>query len=350
VSPEDHKELERRVASRGSKQSAAWRAQVVLMGAEGRSIPDIMAATGLSRHSVHLWKRRYAAEGLEGLEDKERPGRPTNLESDKTRKILKMTSEGLPHEATQWSVRLMAKYAKTTEWHVRQVWKSADLKPHLESRFKLSNDPLFAEKVIDVVGLYLDPPDNAVVLSVDEKTQIQALDRTQPMLPLLPGKKATRTHDYVRHGTANLYAAFDLATGRVISRVTQKHRAREFLAFLRQIDESVPEGLDLHLILDNSSTHKTAEVRRWLEARPYFHLHFTPTSASWLNAVEGWFAQLERRSVHRGTFSSVKALRDELKRYIDVHNAYAAKPFRWTQSADAILASVEEARKALVRP
>jgi len=262
VSPEDRKELERRVASRGSKRSEAWRAQVVLMGADERPIAEIMAATGLSRHSVHLWKRRYAAEGLAGLEDKPRPGRPTTLPPDKTRKILKMTAEGLPIESTHWSVRLMAKYARTMTWQVRQVWKGADLKPHLLSRFKLSQDPQFAEKVIDVVGLYLDPPDNAVVLSVDEKTQIQALDRTQPMLPLRPGKNATRTHDYVRHGTASLYAAFDIATGQVIGRVTQKHRAREFLGFLRQIDEATPADVDLHLILDNSSTHKT-----WVSAR-----------------------------------------------------------------------------------
>jgi transposase len=219
----------------------------------------------------------------------------------------------------------MAKYAGVTVHQVREVWRAADLKP-------------FAEKVQDVVGLYLDPPDNAMVLSVDEKTQIQALDRTQPMLPLRPGQVERRTHDYARHGTRSLYAAFDIATGKVIGRVTRRHRAREFLAFLRQLDAQTDPDLDLHLILDNSSTHGTAEVREWLEQHPRFHLHFTPTSASWLNAVESWLSQLERRSLHRGVFTSVDELRDEIHRFINAHNAGSAKPFIWTKSARSIVA------------
>jgi transposase len=240
----------------------------------------------------------------------------------------------------------MAKYAGVTAWQVREVWRAADLKPHRLKSFKISNDPKFADKVIDVVGLYLDPPANAMVLSVDEKSQIQALDRTQPMLQLRPGQIERRTHDYKRNGTATLYAAFDIATGEVLGRVTRRHRAKEFLAFLQQIERSTPRELDLHLILDNSSTHKTAKVQEWLGQHPRFKLHFTPTSASWLNAVEGWFSRLERRCIHRGVFRSVKDLRNEIHRFIREHNDHAAKPFVWTKSAETILASVERARAA----
>ena len=240
----------------------------------------------------------------------------------------------------------MAKYAGVSQWQVRQIWEAADLKPHRLKSFKISNDPRFAEKVIDVVGLYLNPPDGAVVLSVDEKTQIQALDRTQPLLPLKPSQIERRTHDYKRHGTASLYAAFDVATGQVLGRVTRRHRSKEFVAFLRQIESKVPAGLDVHLIVDNSSTHKTSSVAEFLKHHPRFHFHFTPTSASWLNAVESWFSQLERRSLYRGVFTSVQDLRNELKRYIKVHNEECAKPFVWTQTAEKILAAVERAKKA----
>ncbi len=256
---------------------------------------------------------------------------------EKAKQILKMTVEQIPQESTNWSLRLMADYAKVTVHQVREVWKAAGLKPHRLKTFKISNDPLFAEKVQDVVGLYMDPPQNAMVLSVDEKTQIQALDRTQPLLPLKPGQVERRTHDYKRNGTRSLYAAFDVATGKVMGRVTRRHRAQEFLAFLRQIDSATPAKLDLHLILDNSSTHSTPEVRSWLSGHPRFHLHFTPTSASWLNAVESWFAQLERRSLYRGVFTSATELRDEIHRYIEVHNRVSANPFQWTKSADVII-------------
>jgi transposase len=218
----------------------------------------------------------------------------------------------------------MAKAAKVTTWQVRQIWEAADLRPHRLKNFKISNDPHFAEKVIDIVGLYMNPPDNAAVFSVDEKTQIQALDRTQPMLPMRPGQIERRTHDYKRNGTTNLYAAFDILTGKVIGRTTKRHRAKEFLDFLRQMNRITPPELDLHVILDNSSTHKTAEVNNWLKAHPRFTFHFTPTSASWLNAVESWFGQLERRSIHRGVFTSVKDLRDEIHRFIKQHNARSA--------------------------
>lgn len=238
----------------------------------------------------------------------------------------------------------MADYAGVSTWQVRQVWKAADLRPHRLKTFKISNDPQFAEKVVDVVGLYMNPPTNAMVLSVDEKTQIQALNHTQPMLPLRPGQIERRTHDYTRHGTASLYAAMDVSTGQVIGRVTQRHRAKEFIDFLRQVERAVPEHLDLHIVLDNSSTHKTKQVEQFLAKRPRIVLHFTPTSASWLNAVEGWFGQLTRRALQRGVFTSVMALRDEIHRYIECHNEHSAKPFVWTKSAESILASVERVK------
>ena len=241
----------------------------------------------------------------------------------------------------------MAQYAQISTWQVRQIWDAADLKPHRLKTFKISNDPQFAEKVIDVVGLYMDPPNNALILSVDEKTQIQALDRTQPGLPLSKGRIASRTHDYKRNGTTSLYAAFDILSGEVIAKVTDRHRAKEFIEFLQQVEKSTPKDKELHIILDNVSSHKTADVNEWLKKHPRVHFHFTPTSASWLNAVEGWFAQLERRALYRGVFTSVKELKDEIKRYVKVHNKYSAKPFKWTKSAEKIIASVNRAKNTL---
>ncbi len=333
----DREVLEGYVRAGNTPQKIVERARTVLLAGEGLSVPEIAAETGRSERSVYEWLRRYKGSGLDGLQDKPRPGQPRRLTPAKARRILKMTVERVPAEATHWSLRLMAQHAGVTVHQVRQVWKAADLKPHRLRHFKISNDPRFAEKVQDVVGLYLDPPDNAMVLSVDEKTQIQALDRTQPLLPMRPGQIERRTHDYKRHGTRSLYAAFDVATGRVLGRVTKRHRAKEFLAFLRQIDRATPSQIDLHLIVDNSSTHTTDAIRDWLEEHPRFYLHFTPTSASWLNAVETWFGQLERRSIHRGVFTSVGQLRDAIHRYIEVHNRKLAKPFQWTKSAEAIL-------------
>jgi transposase len=338
VSREDQAELRRWLRAGNTPRKLAQRARILLGFAAGKTAHEIAAEMGLSHNAVYRWRSRYEREGLDALEDRERPGRPRTLTKKKAAEILKMTVERIPREATHWSLRLMAKYAGVSVHQVREVWKAADLKPHRLRTFKISTDPQFAEKVLDVVGLYLDPPDNAMVLSVDEKTQIQALDRTQPMLPLRPGQVERRTHDYKRNGTRSLYAAFDLATGQVIGRVTRRHRAREFLAFLRQIDAQTDPELDLHIILDNSSTHRTAAVKRWLEQHPRFHLHFTPTSASWLNAVEGWLSQLERRSLHRGVFTSATELRNEIHRFIKAHNELSAKPFTWTRSARSIVA------------
>lgn len=347
VSPEARAALETRLRSRKVSRSFAERARIILLSAEGMSKSQISERLEVTGPTVSKWRQRFRQAGVGGLEDAPRSGRPTKLNAAKVETVLHLTTKRIPKEATHWSTRLMAQYAGVTQWQVRQVWAAADLKPHRLRSFKISHDPQFSEKVVDVVGLYLDPPDQAVVLSVDEKTQIQALDRTQPMLPLRPGQIERHTHDYKRHGTASLYAAFDIATGQVLGRVTQRHRSREFVAFLRQIDQAEPASLDLHLILDNSSTHKTPEVQRFLAAHPRFHFHFTPTSASWLNAVETWFSQLERRALYRGVFTSVAALRTELRRYIQAHNEGAAKPFVWTKSAQTILAAVRRAQQAV---
>jgi len=327
----------------------AQRARILLSLAERVPPQEISAQHGTSVASVFRWRARYQNLGVAGLADLPRPGQPRKLSAKKVREILTLTTQRIPAEATHWSLRLMARYAGTTIHQVQQVWQGADLKPHRLQNFKISNDPHFAEKVVDVVGLYMNPPENAVVLSVDEKTQIQALDRTQPMLPLRPGQVERRTHDYKRHGTASLYAAFDILTGNVMGRITARHRAREFLEFMRQIDKATDPALDLHVILDNSSTHKTVEVKAWLAKHPRIKLHFTPTSASWLNAVERWFAQLERRALYRGAFGSVQELREAIRQFIDAHNAYGAKPFRWTKSAEVILAKVERAKQSIAR-
>ena len=342
----DRVELRRWLRRKTSRSGETLRARILLALDEGQAISEIAESFHVSRPTVYLWKRRYATEGIAGLTDRARSGRPTSIDSKTVERVLFLTTQRIPQESTHWSTRLMAQYAEVSQWQVRKVWAAADLKPHRIKSFKISNDPRFAEKVIDVVGLYLNPPDNAMVLSVDEKTQIQALDRTQPLLPMRPGQIERRTHDYKRHGTTSLYAAFDVATGKVLGRMTQRHRAKEFLDFLRQIERSTPAELDLHLILDNSSTHKTEAVRSFLESHPRFHFHFTPTSASWLNAVETWFSQLERRAIHRGIFTSVQELRQAIRRYIEAHNQKNAKPFQWTKSAQAILDAVDQARAA----
>jgi transposase len=344
VASKDHEELQRWLRAGTTRQSLATRAKIVLLSSEGMSGAAIAMKLGVTRPTVYKWRSRYQELGLAGLRDHGRAGRPRKMTQAKAKEILRLTTERIPHEASHWSVRLMAEYAGVSTWQVRQVWKAADLRPHRLKTFKISNDPQFAEKVVDIVGLYMSPPTNAMVLSVDEKTQIQALNRTQPMLPLRPGQIERRTHDYTRHGTASLYAAMDITTGQVIGRVTQRHRAKEFIDFLRQVECAVPEHVDLHIILDNSSTHKTKQVEQFLAKRPRIVLHFTPTSASWLNAVEGWFGRLTRRALQRGAFTSVAALREELHRFIQSHNEHGAKPFVWTKSAESILASVKRVK------
>ena len=340
----DHAELSRWLRQGSLSQQLGFRARLILLLAEGLSVTAVANQLQTTRKTVHEWRARYLAEGVEGLRDKSRPGRPTVLTDEVVERILQQTVTEIPQESTHWSVRLMAKYAGVTTWQVRQVWAAADLRPHRLKSFKLSRDPHFAEKVVDVVGLYMNPPEQALVLSVDEKTQIQALDRTQPRLPLGAGQIERQTHDYKRHGTVDLYAAFNTAKGKVISQLSARHRAQDFLRFLRKIDRETPRALDLHLILDNSSSHKTPEVQKWLAQHQRFKFHFTPTSASWLNAVESWFSQLERRALERGIFTSVQALKLELQRFAAAHNKYAAKPFYWTKSANTILKAVKRAK------
>lgn len=347
VSREDRITLQRWARGRKTDNATAMRARIILMTREGKPADEVADTLGVSARSVYKWIWRFSEEGLEGLAERQRSGRPRALDHDAMMEILSKTIEELPEGATHWSVRTMAVAAKVTKHQVGQVWAAAGLKPHRVKSFKISRDPRFAEKVVDVVGLYMNPPENALVLSVDEKTQIQALDRTQPMFQLRPGQVARRTHDYKRHGTVSLYAAMDLATGKVIGRVTKKHRAAEFIQFLDLIDRRTASAPSVHIILDNSSTHKTPEVLAWLEAHPRFQLHFTPTSASWLNAVETWFSVLERRAVHRGVFTSVPELRSAIYEFVGAHNRQHAKPFTWTKTAEAILSAVERAKNRI---
>lgn len=323
------------------------RAKIILQLSEGMTPSEVATAQRVSTKTVHRWRNRFDEEGLEGLQERARSGRPSVIDKETVDRVLFLTTKRIPQEATHWSIELMAKYAEVTPWQVRQIWKAADLRPHRLKTFKISNDPEFSDKVVDIVGLYMNPPDNAIVLSVDEKTQIQALDRTQPGLPLSPSRIGSRTHDYKRHGTASLFAAFNTLTGKVIGKVAKRTNSKEFLSFLKLVDRRTNPDKDLHIILDNLSAHKTKEVREWVEDRPRIHLHFTPTSSSWLNAVEGWFAQLERRALYRGIFTSVSELKAELERFIKTHNAESAKPFKWTKPAGQILASVERAKQSL---
>lgn len=323
------------------------RAKMMLQLSEGMAPMEVATAQRTTAKTVHRWRNRFEAEGVDGLLERARSGRPTVIDKKTVDKVLFLTTKRIPQESTHWSIELMAKYAGVTPWQVRQIWKGADLQPHRLKTFKISNDAQFADKVVDIIGLYMNPPENAVVLSVDEKTQIQALDRTQPGLPLNPSRIGSRTHDYKRNGTASLYAAFNTLTGKVIGKVAERTNSKAFLSFLKLLDRRTPGNRQLHIILDNLSAHKTQTVRDWVASRPRIHLHFTPTSSSWLNAVEGWFAQLERRALYRGVFTSVPELKAELERFIKVHNTESAKPFKWTKPASHILASVGRAKKAL---
>ncbi len=347
ISADDKKTLKRWLRSTTLPQGQIMRAKIILALDRGFTPTQVAEAQQTSTKTVHRWRNRYLKEGPNGLHDQPRSGRPTKIDAKTVKRVLDLTTQTVPEESTQWSVQLMAAYAGITTWQVRQIWKAADLKPHRLRTFKISNDPDFAEKVVDIVGLYMNPPSNSMVLCVDEKTQIQALDRTQPGLPLSEGKIGSRTHDYKRHGTSCLYAAFNTLTGKVIGKMTKRTRSREFLSFMKKVKRSTPRNKDLHVILDNHSAHKTAEVKQWLEANPRVHFHFTPTSSSWLNAVEGWFAQLERRALYRGVFTSVKELDDEIRRFITVHNKHSARPFKWTKDAKVILESVDRAKNAL---
>jgi len=310
------------------------------MAADGVDSQDIAETLGVSRPTVQLWHQRFLSLRVAGLQkDAPRPGRNPRIAPEKIKAVVEATLHTTPRNATHWSTRSMAEAQGISEASVRRIWRRHNLKPHLLETFKLSRDKRFVEKLSDVVGLYLNPPDRALVLCVDEKSQIQALDRTQPLLPLRPGVPARQTHDYRRNGTTTLFAALDVKTGKVFGETRARHRAIEFRKFLDLIDANVPAELDVHLVLDNYGTHKTALIRRWFAKRPRYHLHFTPTYGSWLNLVERWFAGLTAKQLRRGVHRSVAALKRAIHEYIDAHNV-DSKPFVWTKTADEILASI----------
>jgi transposase len=325
---------------RKTAQALAQRARIVLACADGIDNKIVASRQRVTPQTVSKWRARFVEQRLDGLLDAPRPGAPRTIEDRQVDAVIAKTLETVPQGATHWSTRLMASKMGLSQTAVSRIWRAFGLQPHRQDTFKLSSDPLFVEKVRDIVGLYMDPPLMAMVLCVDEKSQIQALDRTQPMLPLAPGIPERRTHDYKRHGTTTLFAAFDIATGSVIGQTHRRHRSSEFLQFLRTVDASVPAMLDVHLVMDNYGTHKTPAIKHWFARHPRFHVHFTPTSASWLNQVERWFATLTQRCVRRGTHRSTRELEQALHQYIELNNA-DPKPFSWSKTADDILASIE---------
>ena len=331
--------LERWARRPKSAQALAQRARVVLECAAGRPNTVVAQRLGLTHQTVGKWRQRFLARRLDGLLDEPRPGAPRQVDDPQIERVLRLTFESTPADATHWSTRAMAKRCGLSQSMVSRIWRAFALQPHRVEGFKLSKDPLFIEKVRDIVGLYLAPPDRALVLCVDEKAQIQALDRSQPVLPMRPGQAERRTPDYLRHGTTNLFAALDVIAGTVIGALHQRHRAIEFRGFLATIDAAVPGDRELHLILDNYGTHKTPAIKRWLLRHPRFQLHFTPTGGSWLNLVERWFALLTERQLRRGTHRSTRELEAAIHAYLEHHNRHP-KPFIWTKTADQILDSV----------
>jgi transposase len=331
--------LERFTRRRKSAQGLALRARMVLMSADGETNTAVAERVGVTPQTVGKWRRRFLERGLEGLLDEPRPGAPRMIGDDQVEAVIVKTLEQTPTDATHWSTRSMAKATGLSHASVARIWQAFGLQPHRSETFTLSADPQFVEKVRDVVGLYLDPPERALVLCVDEKSQIQALDRTQPILPLLPGVPERATHDYSRHGTTRLLAALDVGSGRVYEQLHARHRASEFLRFLRHLEREVPPGLGAHLILDNYATHKTPAVVRWLARHPRFVLHFIPTSASWLNLVERWFGELTSTRLRRGTHRSVAALNADIRDWVQTWNE-SPRPFVWTKTADEILDSL----------
>jgi transposase len=328
--------LERWARRAKSSQALAERCRIVLACAEGASNIEVARRLGVSRPTVTKWRSRFVARRLEGLADEPRPGAPRKLTDEQIEQVLVTTLETTPKDATHWSTRSLARALGMSQTAVSRIWRAFGLKPHLVETFKLSTDPQFLDKVRDIVGLYLNPPEAALVLCVDEKTSVQALDRTAPILPLLPGTSQRATHDYTRHGTTNLYAALDVASGNVITELTARHRAIEFRRFLIHIDQAVPAELAVHVICDNSSTHKTPAIQRWLLAHPRFQLHFTPTYSSWLNLVERWFAELTNRKLRRSAHRSVAELEADVTAWIAAWND-DPRPFVWTKTADEIL-------------
>jgi transposase len=347
VTAEDRVRLDTIIRNRNSPQKHVWRARIIVLTADGSGTSAITRAVGKGKTVVWRWQERFMHEGIEGLtRDKTRPSRIPPLPAETVDRVVALTNQAPPHEATHWSAPAMAKTVGISPSSVRRIWAGQGLQPHRVRSFKISNDPGFADKLKDVVGLYVDPPAHAVVLSIDEKSQIQALDRTQPGLPMKKGRCATMTHDYKRHGTTTLFAALDILEGKVIGRCMQRHRHQEFIRFLNAIEGEVPADKTVHVVLDNYATHKHPKVTAWLARHPRFAFHFTPTSCSWANAVEGLFAKLTRQRLKRGVFTSIVELQAAINRFIAETND-KPKPFVWTKSADAILAAVNRGKQAL---
>jgi transposase len=336
---EERDVLERWTRRPKTAQALALRARLILACATGKTNTAVAAEFGVAKQTVGKWRARFVDQRLDGLVDEPRPGAPRSISDADVERVVTLTLETTPEDATHWSTRSLARRAGMSQSAVSRIWRAFALEPQRTETFKLSKDPLFIEKVRDIVGLYLAPPDRALVLCVDEKTQVQALDRTTPLLPMRPGQVERRTHDYVRHGTTSLFAALDVKSGTVTAACQRRHRSVEFRKFLDQIDASAPRDLDVHLVMDNYGTHKTALIQRWLAKRPRFHVHFTPTSASWLNLVERWFAALTEKQLRRGVHRSTRELEQAIERYVAATND-APRPFAWTKTADEILASI----------
>lgn len=339
LSDEEKKTLQALIRRGTTAQRLAQRARIVLRCAEGSDNKAVAKHERVTQQTVCKWRKRFLAKRMAGLLDEPRPGAPRTIDDDKVDQVVAQTLESTPKGATHWSTREMAKKSGLSKDSVHRIWRAFGLQPHRTETFELSKDPLLVDKVRDIVGLYISPPDNALVLCVDEKSQIQALNRTQPILPMRPGQAERRTCEYERHGTTSLFAALDIATGNVIGECHRRHRSVEFRAFLDRVDADVPKDLEVHVVLDNYATHKTPLIQRWLAKRPRYHFHFTPTHGSWLNMVERWFGLLTERQIKRGAHTSPAALERAIDEFIQAHNHHP-KPFVWTKSADTILASI----------
>ena len=346
VTPNARQQLESMVRSHSLAQGLVRRARIALLAADGMTNTDIAQQLGISKPTVGKWRQRFIEQGLMGLYDELRPGAPRSIDDERIAELIRTTLKSKPKDGTHWTCRSIAEETKLSKSTVQRLWKAFSLQPHRQKHFKLSTDPFFVEKVRDIVGLYLNPPDKAMVLCVDEKSQIQALDRTQPMLPLNLGYVEGVTHDYVRHGTTTLFAALDIASGQVITQCKRRHRHQEFLQFLNHIEQNVPEAVDIHLVVDNYATHKHPKVKRWLAVRPRYHVHYTPTYASWLNQVEIWFNIITQQAIRRGSFRSVKDLVANIERFVDHYNP-KSKPFVWTATAESILQKIERLCKVI---
>lgn len=348
LSAEEREARERWSRRPKTSQALALRSRIVLACGRGLTNAQVAEKLAVTTPTVGKWRRRFIAQRLEGLLDEPRPGAPRKITDADVERVITKTLETKPAHATHWSTRGMAQATGLSQTAISRIWRAFALQPHRTETFKFSTDPLFVDKVRDVVGLYLSPPDKAIVLAVDEKSQVQALDRSQPLLPLEPGRPERHTHDYARHGTTSLFAALNVATGQVIGACHPRHRHQEFLRFLKQIEQTIPEepGLTIHLVMDNVATHKTPAVRRWLARHPRYQVHFTPTSASWLNQVERFFAEITEKRIRRGAFRSVAALERAIREYIDHHNTNP-RPFHWTATADTILERVANVSKRI---